>query len=145
MFQTFAAQTAASTCPRDLPGCAAHLPTIGGGPVHISAEHRIPLGEGHVAYVSREQAPGQPPAVRMQGAGDTPMLPAQALQLGVAVIFEAFEAQAWSRWNVPQCTSECDDLSGPGAPTGKDRGWHHDDCPWGSLLWAADLVRQVTR
>lgn len=131
------------TCPK---GCVGHAE----GPVHMSAEQTIRAtaytGEEHEIGVSRELCDliGVP-AVRLTGNPGAPMLPAQALQLGVAVIFEAFEAQAWSRWNVPQCTSECDDLSGPGAPTGKDRGWHHDDCPWGSLLWAADLVRQVTR
>lgn len=66
------AETAASTCP---PGCAGHL----GGDVHISVERVV-------------RAPGATPAVRLQGAMDTPMSPAQALQLAAVLTAQAFTA-----------------------------------------------------
>jgi hypothetical protein len=72
-----AVEAAQATCPGF---CEAHLPADG-GPVHISSEQVVELAEGNRAYVSLEQAPGQPVAVRLQGAADTPMSPTQAQQL----------------------------------------------------------------
>jgi hypothetical protein len=89
------AQTAASTCP---PGCAGHVPGDA-GEVHISVEQTIPTSAGverSEVYVSLEQALGQPPAVRLQGAGDTPMQPAEALQLAFALISHAIQSGSWA-------------------------------------------------
>jgi hypothetical protein len=92
MTHILAAQTAASTCP---PGCAGHLH----GDVHISVDQVIPTSAGTEraeVYVSLEQAPGQPPAVRVQNAGDTPMQPAEALQFAFALISHALQAGSWA-------------------------------------------------
>lgn len=91
----FAAEAAQSTCADGLPGCAAHLD----GVTHLSVERTIvatAAAERHEIYVGRELAPGQPPAVRLQGAADAPMAPEQALQLGLALVAEAFAAQVWA-------------------------------------------------
>lgn len=48
-------------------------------------------------YVGLEQALGEPVAIRVQGAGDTPMTPAQALQLAAVLTTQAFSAAtSWS-------------------------------------------------
>lgn len=82
-------------CP---PGCAGHLPADDGA-VHISAEQTVVAtsddGRREI-YVSRELAPGGTPAVRLSGAMDTPMQPAQALQLAMALIAEACAASTWA-------------------------------------------------
>lgn len=72
--------------------CAGHLI----GEVHISADQIIPVSapgerDGEV-YVSTEQTPGQPAAVRLSGASDRPMSPAQALELAQALTAAAFAA-----------------------------------------------------
>lgn len=78
-----------------LPGCAGHL----GGEVHISVEQVITAtayaGEHTQIYVSREldERLGAP-AVRLSGASDAPMTPAEALQLAAALAIEALTAQA---------------------------------------------------
>jgi hypothetical protein len=88
-----AAQTAASTC---LPGCAGHL----GGAVHISVEQVVKAtayaSEHTQIYVSRELDDRLGvAAVRIQGAGDAPLRPAEALQLATAIAAEAMSALAW--------------------------------------------------
>lgn len=72
--------------------CAGHLI----GEVCIGADQVIPVSvpgeaDGEL-YVSTEQAPGQPAAVRLQGAADRPMSPAQALELAQALTAAAFAA-----------------------------------------------------
>lgn len=75
--------------------CVGHLEGDD-GQVHISADRVIPVSvpgerDGEV-YVSTEQTPGQPAAVRLQGAADRPMSPAQALELARALTVAAFSA-----------------------------------------------------
>lgn len=41
----------------------------------------------------------------------------------------------------PQCTPECDAMTGHPKVTGMARGWHHDDCPVVPVLEAADTWR----
>jgi hypothetical protein len=63
--------------------------------VHISVDETIELASGrerHEVYVSLEQAPDAPAAVRLQGAGDVPMSPAHAVRLGMTLIAKACEA-----------------------------------------------------
>lgn len=142
---SLAAHAAQSTCP---PGCEGHLPSDD-QVTHISVDQTIVATVGPERteiYVSREldERTGTS-AVRVQGAGDAPMIPQQAVQLGIALIAEGFEALRWSA-QAPTCTAECDDLTTrPEAARGSARGWHHDDCPWASVLWMAELVRRVTR
>jgi hypothetical protein len=81
-------QTATSQCPT---WCAADIPS------HISAEQVVEATAGpesHRIFVSLEQGstPHAQPVVRLQGAGDAPMSPAQAIQLGQALIASAFAA-----------------------------------------------------
>jgi hypothetical protein len=82
-------QAALAQCP---PGCGGHV----NGEVHISVDQVVvatAYGERREIYVSRElDAQVGVPAVRVQNAGDTPMSPAEALQLGLALISEAFAA-----------------------------------------------------
>ena len=83
-----AAKAAQSTCP---PWCAADIPS------HISAERVVIATAGPEraeVYVSLEldAQPGSTPAVRVLGAGDTPMSPQQALELGQALIAAGFAA-----------------------------------------------------
>jgi hypothetical protein len=69
--------------------CAGHL----FGDVHISTDRAIETSSGPErgeVYVSAEQEPGQPAAVRLQGAADRPMTPAQALELAQALTVAAF-------------------------------------------------------
>jgi hypothetical protein len=71
------------------------------GTVHISVDQTVVATSGPERaeiYVSLEQAPGEPAAVRVQGAGDTPMSPAQALQLAAILTSAAFTAV--SSWTV---------------------------------------------
>lgn len=84
----FAAENAASTCPA---WCQGHIPS------HISAEQLVVATSGperHDVYVSLEQEdePGSVPAVRIEGAANTPMTPAQAVQLGMLLIARGAEA-----------------------------------------------------
>lgn len=89
-----AAQAAVSQCPS---WCAADIPS------HISAEQVVVATSGPERveiYVSLEQEPGldAAPAVRVQGAGDAPMSPEQAIQLGLALI--ANGVAALTTWQV---------------------------------------------
>jgi hypothetical protein len=87
-------QTVFSHCPAGLPGCGGHID----GDVHISVEQMVvaTAGPEHTEiYVSRELAPGKAPAVRIQGAPDTPMQLAEALQLLTALAAEIAAAMAW--------------------------------------------------
>jgi hypothetical protein len=92
----FAAQAATSTCP---PGCGGHL----NGPTHISVDQVVTAtayaGEHRKVYVSREldERLGAP-AVRLSGASDAPMTPAEAMQLACALAIEAFAAM--TTWTV---------------------------------------------
>jgi hypothetical protein len=86
-----AAEAAQSTCP---PWCEGHS----FGQVHISPDQVIPVSvpgerDGEI-YVSTEQTPGQAAAVRLSGAADRPMTPAQALELAQALTVAAFAAVA---------------------------------------------------
>lgn len=91
-----AAQAAQSTCP---PWCAAHIPS------HISAEQTVVATSGPERveiYVSLEQENETValPAVRIQRAGDAPMTPEQAIQLGLLLITQgtmALTSQAGAR------------------------------------------------
>ena len=90
----FAVQTVEATCP---PGCGGHVPADD-GQVHISVEQTVVATSGPERteiYVSREMASGRMPAVRVQGAGDAPMQPAEAMQLAAALIVEALAAMSW--------------------------------------------------
>lgn len=81
-------QPAVSQCPQ---WCEGHL----AGDVHISTDQVIKTSVGSETgevYVSVEQTPGQPAAVRLSGAADRPMTPAQALELAQALIAAAFAA-----------------------------------------------------
>jgi hypothetical protein len=80
-------QTAQTQCE---PWCAAHVPTDT-GVLHISRDHVVPLGSSAEAYVSLEQRDGHQAGIRLEGIGD-PMSPAQAIQLGQALIASAFAA-----------------------------------------------------
>jgi hypothetical protein len=80
--------TAVQQCPT---WCAADIPA------HISAEQVVEATAGpesHRIFVSLEQenTPAAQVVVRLQGANDTPMSPAQAIQLGQALIASAFAA-----------------------------------------------------
>lgn len=71
--------------------CEGHLY----GQVHISADQIIKTSAGCESgevYVSTEQTPGRPAAVRLSGASDRPMSPAQALELAQALTAAAFAA-----------------------------------------------------
>lgn len=86
MKNILAAQAAQSTCPA---WCKGHIPS------HISAEQTVIATDGperHTLYVSLEQGLGDPPAVRLQGAADAPMSPAQAVELGMLLIARGTEA-----------------------------------------------------
>lgn len=78
------------TCP---PGCVGHL----AGGVHMSAELSVPVTayatEQRELYVSleRDDDLGRP-VVRLMGANDAPMTPAQALQLAAVLTAQAFAA-----------------------------------------------------
>lgn len=89
----FAAQTAASTCP---PGCAGHLPADD-DVVHLSAEQTVigTAGERSELYVSRELGPDGQVAVRLLGAGDAPLRPAEVRRLIDVLQAELAAAVAW--------------------------------------------------
>lgn len=93
MNHILADQPAVLQCPR---WCAGHLPGDD-GPTHISADKVIKTdagGERGEVYVSVEQAPTEAAAIRLQGAADQPMSPAQALELAQALTAAAFAAVA---------------------------------------------------
>lgn len=76
--------------------CAGHLDGED-GLVHISGDQVIATSSGPEqgeVYVSVEQAPTSGTAVRLSGAADQPMTPAQALELAQALTVAAFAAVA---------------------------------------------------
>jgi hypothetical protein len=76
--------------------CAGHLDDDDGR-MHISADQVVVTTSGPESgevYVSVEQAPVSGIAVRLAGAADRPMSPAQALELAQALTAAAFAAGA---------------------------------------------------
>jgi hypothetical protein len=82
---------ALSRCPT---WCAGHLDTDD-GVVHIGQDRVIATSAGPEhgeVYVGVERVSTDPAAVRLSGAADRPMTPAQALELAQALTAAAFAA-----------------------------------------------------